>query len=124
MKFINKIFVFELFIMIMLIITPIIFFIFFYSIFYTIFHNNTIYCFFFERKEYNWYKKMNKVSLEEFYVATYKILCKKYPNYWILIYNNEAFIHGKRNTALTHYKRGSKKLYNKLLPLIQQYEKL
>lgn len=107
----------------MLIITPIIFFIFFYSIFYTIFHNNTIYCFFFERKEYNWYKKMNKVSLEEFYVATYKILCKKYPNYWILIHNNEASIH-IRNTALTHYKRGSKKLYNKLLPLsMKNYNK-
>lgn len=83
---------------------------------YGILLDNTLYCYIFEHSEYKWYKRFNK--LNNFYREGSHYKTPDYPNHHVIIdYNGLAFIWNEKTnncTTCTFYKRGSKKLANKL----------
>lgn len=94
-------------------------------------YNNTIYCFLYEREDYDIFKKLNKIDNDKFYCVNKKYLiyrgiyptfkCTEIPDIHINIYEYGAAIFDNKTNkciAPTFYERGSKKLAEKLKFLI------
>lgn len=100
-----------------------------------IFSNNTLYCFFFEHETYKWFHTFLKEDINNFYVTDvttfyrkkyYNLKCTTYPYMYVTYYEGCTTIHDDANFRIVaglFYERASKKLYNKLLPVIADYEK-
>ncbi len=85
--------------------------------------NNTLYCYVFEREDIKVFYKLLKVDSSLFDLcyedrnAKYYI-CSKYPEMEILVYNNTAIVFANdKCIASRFYRRGSRKLAEKLLKL-------
>lgn len=85
-----------------------------------IFLNNTIYCNIFEREQVQIFNKLNRLSTSDFYrkKGGYEYYTDKYPEYYIITWDNgTTSVHTNYMlvcVASAFYKKGSKKLYEKL----------
>lgn len=86
--------------------------------------NDTLYNYFFNRKEYNIFKELNETPIKEFTVIDkewkyFKV--KSHPNWEIVVFNHGAAVFERLSNdclASTFYKKGSTKLANKLMQLL------
>lgn len=87
-----------------------------------IFLNRTIYCNVFDKDKVKVYNRLNKLEASDFYKEKngFRYYTDKYPNYYIVLWESgvasiyDSTIKGNKCIACTFYKRGSKKLYQKL----------
>lgn len=85
-----------------------------------IFLNRTIYCNIFDMDEVKVFNRLNKLEASDFYKEGYRYYTDKYPNYYIVLWESgvasvyDSTIKYDNCIACTFYKRGSKKLYQKL----------
>lgn len=92
--------------------------------------NHTLYCWVFVSKDVSFYYKLNSISLSNYHLdKTYDdfhyIKCDLYPNFNIILKTKDKTViidNPKENELIMGdwYKKGSKKLYKKLIVLVEK----